>query len=83
MAELITQFMKSCSNVEPEAGDVSHASEAHTEIRAVLEQDEDLKRYAIDTILIGSYAWDVSIRRVKDVDVLSKVQGLDGALDLV
>lgn len=86
MAQLITQFEEACSNVEPEADDVENASSAHGEVRTALEADADLSALGIDSILIGSYKRHVSIRRVKDVDVFSKTDGLDmaagDALDL-
>lgn len=77
MAQLITQFEKACSNVEPADDDVDNASSAHEEVRTALEADSDLAALGIDTILIGSYKRHVSIRRVKDVDVFSKTNDLD------
>ncbi|MEE8601307.1 nucleotidyltransferase [Euzebya tangerina] len=86
MAQLITQFEKACSNVEPDAEDIANAAEAHAAIRDVLDNHPDLVVKGIDTVLIGSYKRHVSIRRVKDVDVLSRTDGLDmtapEALDL-
>lgn len=86
MAQLITQWEKACSNVEPEEDDVDNASSAHDEVRKALEADPELSALGIDTILIGSYKRHVSIRRVKDVDVFSKTTDLDmttaDALDL-
>jgi hypothetical protein len=87
VAQLITQFEAACSNVEPEDDDVDHASEAHEDVREALAADTQLAALGIDTILIGSYKRQVSIRRVKDVDVFSKTDDLDmtatEALDLV
>lgn len=42
----------------------------------MLSEDPVLKEWGIKTILIGSYKRHVSIRRVKDVDVLSKLPDL-------
>jgi hypothetical protein len=77
MAELVTEFNDACSRVEPAEADVTNAAGAHRQVRECLEQDETLKGYGIDTILIGSYSRSVSIRRVKDVDVFSKLPDLD------
>jgi len=71
--DLPIQFTRAKSNVEPIDDDKSNAAAAHTEVREVLEKNEQLKAWGIDTILIGSYKRKVSIRRVKDVDVLSKL----------
>lgn len=73
MADLTFQFTRAKSNVEASEEDKSNAAEAHKDVRACLEADETLKSYGIDTILIGSYKRHVAIRRVKDVDVLSKL----------
>jgi hypothetical protein len=81
MAQLITQFEEACSNVEPESYDVTNAASAHQAVRDVLDGHPDLIDKGIDTVLIGSYKRHVSIRRVKDVDVLSRTDGLDMAAD--
>ena len=73
MAQLAEQFEEAKSRITPTADDVSHASEAHTQVRAALETSEPLRRLGIDTILIGSYARQVAIRRINDVDVFSKL----------
>lgn len=73
MADLHLQFTRAKSKVEASEEDKSNAAEAHKNVRACLEADETLKSYGIDTILIGSYKRRVAIRRVKDVDVLSKL----------
>ena len=73
MPQLAAQFEQAKSNVSPPHDDVSNASEAHTEVRQALETSAVLTDFAIDTILIGSYARHVAIRRIKDVDVFSKL----------
>lgn len=73
MPQLATQFEQAKSNVSPPPDDVSNASDAHTEVRRALETSAVLTEFAIDTILIGSYARHVAIRRIKDVDVFSKL----------
>lgn len=76
MPDLPTQFTKAKSNVEPIDDDKDNAATAHAEVRAVLDADPDLKEWGISTVLIGSYKRHVSIRRVKDVDVLAKLPSL-------
>lgn len=80
MANLPTQFMKALSNIEPGSNgskdDKANAQEAHRLVRDVLEADQTLRDYGISTILIGSYKRDVSIRRIKDVDVFARLTDL-------
>lgn len=66
-------FDAATTNVEPEYGDVTNAASAHSEVRAVLEADDLLKDWGIDSVLIGSYKRHVSIRRIKDVDVFCRL----------
>lgn len=77
MADLVAEFNDACSRIEPDDDDKTNAPLAHLEVRACLEVHERLKGYGIDTILIGSYSRQVSIRRVKDVDVFSKLPDID------
>lgn len=81
MAKLLTCFEDAKGNVEPEVEDKTHAATAHADVREVLESDPDLTAAGIDTVLIGSYKRQVSIRRVKDVDVLSKLPALSTTKD--
>lgn len=83
MSEHVDAFNTACSNVEPEDDDVANASEAHQVVRDVLAADPTLQAYGITTILIGSYARHVSIRRVNDVDVFSKLEDFDDELSSV
>lgn len=48
----------------------------HEEVRDALAQSEELADFGIHSVLIGSYRRDVSIRRVKDVDVFCKLENL-------
>jgi hypothetical protein len=50
---------------------------AHKEIRQLLESDERLCLWGVDTILIGSYARHTAIYPGKDVDVFTKLTKLD------
>src|SRR5262249_47745953 len=80
MAVLLPQFEQAKKNVEPSPEDKVNAREAHHEVREVLERDVELRGLGVDTILIGSYAREVSIRRMKDVDVFSKLLSLPPAV---
>ena len=53
------------------------AQAAHEEVRKVLETSEALRKWGVDTILIGSYARNTAIYPGKDVDVFSKMTKLD------
>lgn len=75
MAHLRQQFRDALSSVEP-GDDKAHAPEAHQLVRAALEVDATLASYGIDPVLIGSYKRNVSIRRVKDVDVFVRLPDL-------
>lgn len=50
---------------------------AHNEIRELLESDELLCSWGVDTVLIGSYARHTAIYPGKDVDVFTKLTKLD------
>jgi Second Messenger Oligonucleotide or Dinucleotide Synthetase domain len=50
---------------------------AHTEIRELLERDEQLCAWGVDTVLIGSYARKTAIYPGKDVDVFTKLTELN------
>ena len=72
MAHLKQQFKDALSKIEPGA-DKSNAPETHKQVRAALEADPILVKYGIDPVLIGSYRRNVSIRRIKDVDVFGRM----------
>jgi hypothetical protein len=73
MATLATQFRDALGNIEP-GDDARNAAEAHKQVSALLEADERLKALGASCFLIGSYGRDVSIRRVKDVDVFARLE---------
>jgi hypothetical protein len=56
---------------------VKPAQAAHKEVREVLQTSETLRKWGVDTILIGSYARQTAIYPGKDVDVFSKMTELD------
>ena len=80
MPQLATQFEEAKRNVSPTSADVRNASNAHTHVREALETSRALASIGIDTILIGSYARQVAIRRIRDVDVFSKLPHVDLAV---
>jgi hypothetical protein len=54
---------------------------AHREIRELLETDELLCSWGVDTVLIGSYARHTAIYPGKDVDVFTKLTKLDTSVN--
>jgi hypothetical protein len=54
---------------------------AQEEIRTYLEDDEQLRAWGVDTVLIGSYARHTAIYPGKDVDVFTKFTELDTSAD--
>jgi hypothetical protein len=76
MATLASYFAQAMSNIEP-GDDADHAKAAHAEVSAALRAAKPLINLGIDPVLIGSYARDVSIRRVKDVDVFGRLTDAD------
>lgn len=79
MATVPTCFRGALSNIQP-ATDEKNAAKAHAEVSKVLTKDDKLKALGIDPVLIGSYAREVSIRRVKDVDVFGRLTAADDTL---
>jgi hypothetical protein len=72
MAILPTCFEQALGNIEP-GDDATNAKNAHAEVSKILRADPWLKNLGVDPYLIGSYAREVSIRRVKDVDVFARL----------
>lgn len=79
MAVLAAQFKDALSNIEP-SEDVAHAMQAHQEVTRALKEDDRLKKLGVSPILIGSYKRQVSIKRIKDVDVFARLTRADGSL---
>ncbi len=77
METLTREFEEALTRAEVSEPKRLRAREAHLEVRGVLEADATLKDWGIDTVLIGSYARHTSIHPGKDVDVFSKLDGLD------
>jgi len=63
------------------------AMDAHAQVRAVLEADDDLVANGVDTILIGSYGRETAIYPGRDVDVFVKLpecqEGPDETFEMV
>ncbi|MCX5602931.1 nucleotidyltransferase [Streptomyces phaeochromogenes] len=72
MAHLKQQFQKALSSIEP-GDDKTNAPEAHRLVRDALKADSKLAEYGVSPVLIGSYKRNVSIRRIKDVDVFVRL----------
>ncbi|KXO99706.1 Uncharacterised protein (plasmid) [Tsukamurella tyrosinosolvens] len=72
MAHLRQQFKDALSSIEP-GDDKVNAPEAHRLVRDALEADAKLAEYGVNPVLIGSYKRNVSIKRVKDVDVFVRL----------
>ena len=79
MATMPSYFLTALSNIQP-AQDEKNAAVAHAEVSRVLCGFDKLKALGISPILIGSYAREVSIRRVKDVDVFGRMTKADDKL---
>lgn len=72
MAHLRQQFKDALSSIEP-GDDKINAPEAHQLVRDALEADSKLMEYGVSPVLIGSYKRNVSIKRIKDVDVFVRL----------
>jgi len=68
--ELDSYFRGLLKNIEPSSTAVSHAQNAHTNLRKNIQNDEELKDANPDTFLTGSYARQTAIKDIKDVDVI-------------
>jgi hypothetical protein len=76
MAILSGQFTKALESIEPSADDKTSAPKARRRVRDALASADELKGWGLSPILIGSYKRDVSIRRVKDVDVFCRMEDI-------
>lgn len=77
MALLHTQFGQALTNIEVNGRKQERAIEAHTEIQDLLASDETLRRWGVNTRLIGSYSRLTGIYPGKDVDVFTRLESLD------
>jgi hypothetical protein len=79
VATLPTCFRQALHNVQP-AEDEKNAADAHEQVSDALNADPELRELGVDPVLIGSYAREVSIKRVKDVDVFGRLANADATL---
>ena len=77
MPNLRNQFEQALTNIEVNGQKRKRAIDAHTEIRELLQQDEQLKEWGVEPLLIGSYGRDTGIYPGKDVDVFLRFTRLD------
>ena len=77
MANLRNQFEKALTNIEINGQKRKRAIDAHTEIRELLQEDEQLKEWGVEPLLIGSYGRETGIYPGKDVDVFLRFTKLD------
>ena len=77
MPNLRNQFEQTLTNIEINGQKRKRAIDAHTEIREFLQQDEQLKKWGVEPLLIGSYGRDAGIYPGKDVDVFLRFTRLD------
>ena len=77
MANLRSQFEQALTNIEVNGQKRKRAIDAHTEIRELLQGDEQLKEWGVEPLLIGSYGRDTGIYPGKDVDVFLRFTKLD------
>ncbi|MEV7529199.1 nucleotidyltransferase [Agrococcus sediminis] len=79
--ELSAQFESAVSNVTVNGKKLENVIAAHTEVRELLENDNLLRGWGVDSILIGSYARHTSRYPGKDVDVFLRFTELSTADD--
>ena len=77
MPNLRSQLEQALTNIEINGQKRKRAIDAHTEIRELLQQDEQLKEWGVEPLLIGSYGRDTGIYPGKDVDVFLRFTRLD------
>ena len=77
MEPLTDQFDGALQRIEISGTKLDRAIAAHKEVREILEGDETLAAWGIDTVLIGSYARRTGIYPGNDVDVFAKLNELD------
>lgn len=77
MANLSNCFATALTMIEPSSTDKENAPLAHKSVREALTAADSLRDWGLSPVLIGSYKRDVSIRRVKDVDVFCRMDTID------
>lgn len=77
METLHAQFSQALTNIEINETKRQRAIAAHTEIQELLQGDERLRTWGINTRLIGSYSRQTGIYPGRDVDVFARLENLD------
>ena len=77
MANLRKQFDQALTNIQVSGQKRQRTIDAHTEIRELLQGDEQLKDWGAKPLLIGSYGRETGIYPGKDVDVLLRLADLN------
>ena len=77
MASIRKQFDQALTNIQVSGQKRQRAIDAHTEIRELLQGDEQLKDWGAEPLLIGSYGRETGIYPGKDVDVLLRLADLN------
>lgn len=77
MATLSSSFRTALTTIEPSSVDKVNAPLAHASVRTTLTNADTLQAWGLSPVLIGSYKRDVSIRRVKDVDVFCRMESIN------
>jgi hypothetical protein len=72
MELLKSEFDQAVRNVTVSGDKLDRAIAAHTEVRELLESDDELCEWGIDSILIGSYKRQTARYPGKDVDVFAR-----------
>jgi len=79
MATLPACFSTALTTIEPDE-DKKNAATAYAKVAKVLNGADTLVALGIDPVLIGSYGRQVSIKRIKDVDVFGRLTLADDTL---
>ena len=80
MPELSGLFDAALTAIEPD-DDVKNAILARDQVVAVLKKSDLLAEWGLLPILIGSYARNVSIKRIEDVDVFCRLSSLPADME--
>lgn len=70
MQTLPSYFQEFLSEINPSASYLEDQRTGHRTLRKRLKEDEDFKKYHVNTFLQGSYARDTAIHPGKDVDIV-------------
>lgn len=81
METLADEFADAVGMVTVNGEKAARAQKAHTEVRELLEHDDELRGWGINTILIGSYARKTGRYPGKDVDVFLRFERLTARHD--